>query len=441
MTGTGGATTSEPPALRWDLVEECLDEAGFLWRHRKKALSAHDRDLCNVARIEERLLGCIDGLHVGGMRAVRHLLMPALGGTEAARVSVAAYALAAEGGPFAWDVLIAELSAADDERAETIGRGLQLVESSDLLPRVEGAAELASPAALATAIEIRAHRRLDAGYRARELMASGHVRLQRAVVRAARHGARDDGGRKESQRLIEIGLAQPSSVRDAALESGLIVGHHAAAACCSEAIARLPDDGAHLLLLAAVARPDEERQNLLAALDRDPLAASAVWALGFAGTRWAADACLDLMRQGRHSVQAREAFRAITGMPLARAPSAMAMSTTDEAGEADDEEPATIAPGEVDAVERWWSRQRASHDPAVRHIRGRPVDCVVLAQALLTENMQRRPGIALELAVLSQGERQLETRAWCREQRREATRWLGTDVPCQRDGSSHAGPR
>src|ERR1035438_86412 len=70
-------------APMWDLVEESLDEAEFLWRRWEAALSTHARDLAGVRFwVEERLLGSLDGLRAAGTRAYDPLLIPALAGAD-----------------------------------------------------------------------------------------------------------------------------------------------------------------------------------------------------------------------------------------------------------------------------------------------------------------------------------------------------------------------
>jgi hypothetical protein len=69
-----------------------------------------------------------------------------------------------------------------------------------------------------------------------------------------------------------------------------------------------------LVLGALAGSREHEHRDLLKALGSEPLAPVATWALGFAGTRDAADACVDLLRQERLAQLAFEAFCAITGV-------------------------------------------------------------------------------------------------------------------------------
>jgi uncharacterized protein (TIGR02270 family) len=425
MTGGGASAARVSRSVRWDLVNESFREADFLWRHRQRALVATDRDVHDVARsVDERLLGCFDGLRVGGDAAVDRLLRPALRSAEVTQISVAAHALAVDGGRTASAVLLAGLSDADETRAAAMARGLGLVERADLLPLLERVARSERPEALASLCEVQSSRQLPAGPRAPELMASGHPRLLLAVVRSARHG--EQGA---ADPVIAIGLEQSEGVRDAALESGLILGNGAAAARCSELVSRLPQGSGHVLLLAALARPDEERRGLLAALSHEHLASAAVWALGFAGTRWAADACLDLMRENRHMFLAHEAFQSITGWGHGNGPVATGAGPWQQRTVNEDD--FALAPSDVTAMNHWWSGRRKSHEAGVRCVHGRPISEAVLAHALLTEPMRRRHALALALAVRSKARRQLDTRAWCRRQRQETRRWLAADSSAQ----------
>src|SRR5262245_29573732 len=88
-----------PPQPRWDILEEHLDEAEFLWGMWEHALRAPNYDLDEVARgPEERLLAHLDGLVAGGPAVAPRLLVPALDAREPHRVAAAAAALLASPG-------------------------------------------------------------------------------------------------------------------------------------------------------------------------------------------------------------------------------------------------------------------------------------------------------------------------------------------------------
>ena len=71
---------SRSRAVRWDICEEHLDEAAFLWDRGERALNAPNYAIGEVAvGPEERLLAHLDGLVLGGQPVADKLLLPALG--------------------------------------------------------------------------------------------------------------------------------------------------------------------------------------------------------------------------------------------------------------------------------------------------------------------------------------------------------------------------
>ena len=83
------------PEPLWDIVEEHLDEAEFLWEQWEHALLAPNYTLDELADgPEARLLAHLDGLVVGGPEVARRLLIPTLDeDVEPTRVRAAALAL------------------------------------------------------------------------------------------------------------------------------------------------------------------------------------------------------------------------------------------------------------------------------------------------------------------------------------------------------------
>src|SRR5262249_14679432 len=91
----------EPP-IRWDIVEEHLDEAAFLYQLWEQSLRSPKYTLREIAEgPEERMLAHLDGLVVGGSPVAKKLLIPSLESDEPGVVFAAAYALlASEDGDF-----------------------------------------------------------------------------------------------------------------------------------------------------------------------------------------------------------------------------------------------------------------------------------------------------------------------------------------------------
>src|SRR5690348_13244045 len=78
-------TTAEP---FWDLVEESLDEAAFLWKRWEGDLASPVRSLEDVRTwTEDRLEGSLDGVRVAGAELVR-LTREGLESEDPARLAV-----------------------------------------------------------------------------------------------------------------------------------------------------------------------------------------------------------------------------------------------------------------------------------------------------------------------------------------------------------------
>src|SRR5262245_29023441 len=82
-----------PAMVLWDVVEEHLDDAAFLFEQWERALVAPDYTLSEVAeRLEPRLFAHLDGLEIAGAEVVPRLLEPQLWSELREEVFVAALA-------------------------------------------------------------------------------------------------------------------------------------------------------------------------------------------------------------------------------------------------------------------------------------------------------------------------------------------------------------
>jgi hypothetical protein len=124
--------TPRAPVLFWDVLEEHLDEAEFLWAQWERGLVAHDLTLDELASgAERRLLAHLDGLIIAGPPAAERLLLPAIAGADPERASAAASALLA--GPVAGlDAVADALTRAPVERRAPLLRALALAERPEI---------------------------------------------------------------------------------------------------------------------------------------------------------------------------------------------------------------------------------------------------------------------------------------------------------------------
>jgi len=449
--------TAPAPPIRWDLVEEHLDEAAFLAGQWERALVDPEYTLAEVLEgPEARLLAHLDGLVVAGRRAAEKLLLPALGGDDPGLVFAAASSLlASEDGDFTEPVLKA-LAEGEPAAAEAVRRALQVAPRSDLFGRLAPLLARGPAAVQARVLEVLAFRRLDPRVRLDPLAGSKDAALRLAILRVGRVFP-------EQVRLQQVELALGSeepAERALALEVGLVQGSKAAWAAVERALAApvAPPEWAQAALAWALSG-ERELRPLLGALADPGRRQAALYALGFTGRVAAVEAVLPWLADEQAGKVAAEAFGAVTGLAIEQAFAAPgerwdpdAPEDEEEAQEEKDEGPEADLPApEPEAVLAWWRAEKARFDPAQRWLGGRPWTMDGLVTALAEGSMRRRPALALDLAVRSRGQHQLEATAPARRQvaelaeiRRALPRGVGTyreimQVPAPR-GAVRAAP-
>src|SRR4029077_6474165 len=125
--------TSGPRPILWDLYEEHLDEAAFLWGHWERALVAANYTLDQVIEgPEERLLAHLDGLVLGGKPVAKRLLAPALDDDDPGKVFAAAWALVQAEDADHLELVLARLPGEKPPARAALGRALELSTRADL---------------------------------------------------------------------------------------------------------------------------------------------------------------------------------------------------------------------------------------------------------------------------------------------------------------------
>ncbi|MFP2926893.1 TIGR02270 family protein [Pyxidicoccus sp. 3LG] len=408
---------------RWDIYEEHLDEASFLWMRWERCLLAPHYDLSETAELEERLLAHLAALAEPGGAIAKRLLWPALESDEPSRQCAAAYALLASGGEQALDPLLRLIEADLPGLAAAAQRAMELGPWPGCTERLQVLADHPSPALKALALEALAfHGLTPAGGLATHLEHED-ARVRRAGLRCARFLPPES----LPTGLLRLALASDdAALRMAAIEVGLQHGWRAAWASCRE-VAHGPGMRAEAWVLLALGGSDEELRWLVERLGDVKHQAPALWALGFSGSPSAAAACLALLREKPPvPALAAEAFSAITGLPIQGRYSTKPPeeSVQEDVLDADltpkpEDELPLPAP---DALMSWWQEAQARFDPAQRYLFGRPLESDVLMDALTRASMRRRPVLALELALRGRGAPFLQTRAFTRRQRSELHR-------------------
>ncbi len=405
--------------IRWDIVEEHLDEAGFMYQLWEEALRSPVYTLPEIAEgPEERLLAHLDGLVVGGPAVAKKLLVPALAGDEPGQAFAATFALLAEGPPEHLAVVLAALERAEPAQRAAIRRALQVVPRPDLGQRLAGVVAKA-PAIQADLLDVLGYLRVDPGVRLEPLVNTKDPAKEALAVRLARvfPGSLDPVA-------IDRALTSPvAEVRAAALETAAVLGHRGAVAACEATVAaRGPAFGTAALLLA-LSGEEKWLPPIVAALAEPKIQREAAFALGFSGRVSAADALLAAMWDEKLAPVAAEGFAAITGLAIEKRFARTAERWNPDEEEEDEEEEygpeADLPKPEPDTVTLWWQETRTKLDPWQRWLRGTPWSASASLGDLQHGPARRRWACALDLAVRTRDRARITCDAVSLRQRRE----------------------
>ncbi|HYH94982.1 TIGR02270 family protein [Hyalangium sp.] len=408
--------------MLWDIYEQHLEEAAFLWGRWEQALVAPDHVLDEVAPMEERLHAHVDGLVLGGEPAAKRFLLPALESDDLEIVRAAAFTLLVDGTSGSAHAVLERIRAADDAALAAFQRALEVLQPAmfpawlQLLPQDE------NPTLQALGLEVLGLHQCAPAAACQALLTHASPKLAATALRAA--------GRSRIElapAMLERALASPSlEVRDAAIEAGGLRGHRSTWAACRAAIQSRTLSSPLPLLLLAMGGDDRDLKELQELLVDETLRPDVLWALGFSGRVASADACLEFMSQKSVAPLAGEAFSAITGLriegsyaapgkdPEAQEPVPLAQEDL-EASPVPKPIDALPIP-QADAISQWWQQARSQLEPQRRYLEGRPFSSQALLDALTFSSMRRRHALGLELAVRSRGAHQVPTRAFAERQ-------------------------
>lgn len=414
--GIVGSVTSQPrAALLWDVHDEHLGEAAFLWEAWEAALGSAIHTAAEVAAgIEERLAAHLDGLILGARPVAEKLLLPALRGDDPEPVSPAAWALLAAEDADHLEAVLKAMRAADAPKRAAIARAMGLSRHPRLIDALHGQWANAAPPLRAAIVDVVAVLEPEAGAKmfsaaspddAPELRAAG-LRLARRVATREQAVAVD----------VDAALSHPdAAVRDEALATAFVLGRPGVWAAC-RAVAASADVGPRPLALLAVS-PNEKDRGLVRGLVKGASARNASWALGFAGDVESADALVSCLPDEDLGKLAAEAFSAITGLAIGDAFRAAKAPDEPEVG-LDDPPPEVrpedfLPPPEPAAIADWWRENRGRFQPGRRYVAGALRTPEALRAAMTAGPMWRRELRALEIAAETQAP-VTDVRGWVR---------------------------
>jgi uncharacterized protein (TIGR02270 family) len=407
--------------ILWDVFEEHVDEAAFLWSRWEGAL----RSACLTPRevisvIEDRLRAHLHALHLGGPAVAKRLVVPALAGDDKERVFVATFVLLESG---RLQEVLQALHRLGPKVLPGAQRALQLhglsAIDTQLLPLAVGGV----PAVQIAALETLAFRGCDASQAILAASASHNPALLAAAARAARNSPTEP-----SLRFVRNALGSSVvAIRDAAIETGLVCGLPDAWLACKSLLAS-GKASATVLLLAALGGDAADLDAILAAMRSPEARADALWAAGFSGRVAAAEASLELMSVEDPPMArlAGEAFSAITGLrlegpfcapppPEREEPIPFEQEDLDASLEWAPENELPLP--QAERVKEWWNKNRSRFAPAVRYLGGVPFGVEPIGERLENGPMRRRHVLALELEIRTRGALRIQSRRWLREQK------------------------
>ncbi|PCC71363.1 conserved hypothetical protein [Nannocystis exedens] len=396
----------------WDVLEEHLDEAEFLWESWEQSLVAPNYTLEEVAAgVESRLLAHLDGLVIGDAPAVERLLVPALESDESARVSAAAATLLLGPVDTALATLFAALHELPDQRPALV-RAFACVDHAELLPRLRAGLADVDEAIVAACAEALVFRHEPLGEALSLLLASDDPAVRSLGLRAL--PGEVDG--QSQVRAIQAGLGDDDPrVVDAAIAAGLVL---APAPTWTRVRARAEEPGGGLaMLLLALRDAAGDRAVVQAALSDASRRAAAIYVLGHVGAPELVDACLEWLDDAACGPLIGEMMQALTGVDLDDA--GLTVVVEDEALEHTPEHDLP-RPDPLPTMQ-WWLRQRPRFEDGRRYLQGKPRGRAEVVEALTDGPMRRRPALLLDLQLRAPRGvlLRLQTRAFTARQRRE----------------------
>lgn len=392
----------------WDVVEEHLDEAEFLWGVWEHSLLAPNYTLDEVAEgPEERLLAHLDGLVVGGPLVAQRLLLPALGDSEPGRASAAALALLAspEGGPAAVLAALRELPDARPALARALARCPHV--RADLAALLDDA----DIDLVAAAADVLVFQRAPIGPVLKTLLAADDPAVRALGLRALPGEPQHD---PQHRALLAALTDDEVEVVDAAIEACCVLGlPHGYARIRQRLAAGDPSCGGVLRLLALGGDPSDHAA-LRAALALPALRRAALASLALVGAPEDVEATLPWLEDPATARLAGEVFTVVTGVDLEDAE----LTRAPPEDEALDHTPEDDLPlPEPLALLRAWSQRRGQLPAGVRHLGGAPRSLAAVLAGLRGGSMRRRDALALDLRLRTRGALRLQTRALTADQR------------------------
>ena len=422
--------------IAWDVEEEHLREAEFLFEVREAVLDTPHYDLAELeAGPEQRLLAHVDALVIGGPLVADRLLFATIDDEDEIEdyeaIAAASMAVLAQPHTDRHERLFAILAQGHDTQLHGVSRALQLTDSTWLESRLRrataDAAALSAPRFLTTCLTALAARGADLAEGLHPFLRS----TDPAVARAAATLARFNRDRTSLELLGPLAQAADPQLRRTTIETALyrLMPGAWESAVYWAFMAGESDFRRDALVWVACLGDPRVHERLLAYADDPVHQSDALWAMGFTGRVAAVERCIPLLANENIGPLAAEVVCAITGLAsdaegLWHPPSSDPEPEQTLPELADDDLDADLVPKAEaslpvpapDEIAAWWQENRSNFDPGLRYIAGRPFDRDALVDGLWNAPMRRRHVLAFELGVRSGGAF-VDTRAMCATQK------------------------
>jgi uncharacterized protein (TIGR02270 family) len=398
--------------ILWDVIEEHLDEAEFLFEMWERAIVAPDYTWHDVERsFGDRLHAHLDAIVIAGEPAARRLLNPGLEDVESEKNRAAACALAfleMPGEEHSWRVFQALVNAPEGgELRAGIARALEVSGRKGLEDELKAAVTHGGGERVPELWAALATRRADVGAHAEVAGAfTGEVALRTAAARAA---VMCPPGKL--WRVVAPLLEAPEEcVRMAAIETAMTWGVRVGWERCVEEARRGQPEA---LGWVGMLGNEEDMGLLLIAAEKPTTRHAALRALGHSGRRVAAEECLKWLgdEDPRTAKLAAEAFGMVTGVDASMEGFARPAVEVEEP-EMEEDVPDDLSAGAEDALPAPWPEAFArvgegtvgSLSVGERYWRGQRRTVLLMHEVVRTMSMRQLGAWRAELAVRSRGQ-------------------------------------
>lgn len=420
----------------WDVQEEHLGEAEFFFEVWERCIDSPVHTLAEL-RVgpEERLLAHVMGLVIGGHRVLSQLVRPVLDedlDDDRHRTAAAALAILDGAGREGPDIVLEHLPHAGAAGYWGLVRAMHVSRRTDIPERLIASLPEHDGQALTGRLDALVGLGVDVGKQLRGYFKHDLLPVRRAAAHLARHSTSS----KILKRLLGLMRDPDPKLREAAIESALIRGLPGSwqLACETAFDPQTPAGSLRRTALGWVAMQGDlaVHQYLIGQLRERP-DADLLWAAGITGRPQAAALAVELLDHPTLARLAGELLTFVAGLPLTVDSLWLDEGAHGSYGADADEALPELAHDDLDAdlvppeelrlrlpnpaaVRAWWSNQRDSLHPDLRHFAGWPLETRIVEQALHAAPMRRRHALALELAIRSAGIGLLDTRAPARVQ-------------------------